>query len=1183
MARYWAMILALATAIFGQWQPIQQLTNGPGLRRLASNARPIAVAGEVVHIVWVEGGGEICYVRSNDGGVVWDEKTVLSSGTQNATPGVAVTGSCVHVVWATYAGEEGGIYYRRSTDGGVNWEETKLLFSSSDTLYAPALAVSGDSVHVVWQNSLPGGAEVMYCRSSDRGISWSSPVSISERGAYFPVIEAAGNQVHVFWIGENDGRYAVIYNRSEDGGESWKGSVQLALACGWELSVAVLDSTVHFVWCDGASFDSSEVYWMRSNDGGKNWEARVRLTNPGGYSGRPAIAVAGERIHVVWEGTRSSSDTNVYYKRSPDAGQTWSAEYQLTTAAGCHTPSVAATASDVHVVFVGLVSRFDEQMYYRRYGRRGASIAGTVYDDENGSGSRQPVERGLSGWTVRLDPGPRYVLTDESGNYFFHSLPPGQYAISEVLKNNWRITYPSAPGVHIVNVGSREFVTGKDFGNKRVGTVQDLKVSIAGGPARPGSERSYSIFYENAGTLPVEAMVKVTLPVDVTYKSSGPSGIYDPLTHSITWSLSTLPPGSTGVLSLVGQVAVVPVGTELTTVVIIEPRAGDITPQDNSDTEIQLVQASYESNMILVRPSPYVQQDDTLDCTIYFQNVGSDTAFDLIVRQIPDPNLDQASFCPLASSHKYAFGLGENGEWVWTFSNIRLADSGANAQASRGFLRYKIVTRADLEPGTIINNRAAMYFDHNPPVLTNNVALTVTMQGKGWTEVKSMPVGPNGSVSGDGAWLAVGPDVAVLSDSVLRRPHVTIPKFSGSVIYVAKGNKTTEFFKYYPVGDSWKTLSPIPDTEPSLGKPKPVSKGSCAVSDGKRFLYVLRGNNTPGFWRYDVGSGTWDTLPRAPQKIKGGNDLAYVNYAGKEFLYLLGGGKNAFYRYDVETQKWSILDSAPAGNNKRKYGKGSFLVYDEDSRLYVHQAGIVSSDSHHFMFRYDLKGDSWYSSALKGMPWLGAEAGRENKKKKSKDGACGAWYNGYLYALKGGGSQGFYRFDPTAEGSWIALETIPTYGSGGIKAVKAGGDLVSYGLGAFYALKGNKTRELWRYVESQYHAPNFWFLSARRSVGQREELPRMALRITPSPVTNRFAIVCVVGLGHSKARAAHADCGTLRVFDAVGRSLLMRSVDKIDCVSGIPLDLRGIPAGVYLVRLDLAGASVATKLVVPDK
>jgi hypothetical protein len=343
---------------------------------------------------------------------------------------------------------------------------------------------------------------------------------------------------------------------------------------------------------------------------------------------------------------------------------------------------------------------------------------------------------------------------------------------------------------------------------------------------------------------------------------------------------------------------------------------------------------------------------------------------------------------------------------------------------------------------------------------------------------------------------------------------------------------------------------------------------------------MVKGNNTREFWRYDTDGWRWaqlETIPSGPskKKIKGGNDLAYVPpaYGDSGFIYLLKGYKTEFYRYNIATGHWEARDNARWAV-KDRYTEGSFLVFDGNRTIYCHQANYYAKDSvpyRHAMFRYDVAGDTWYSGKLRGMPLAGMAGGRI-RNKKSKDGGCGTWYNGGLYALKGGNTQMFYKYDP-GTGAWQELDTILSWGTTGKKRrVKAGADMVSVD-NAFYALKGNKTRELWRYavppLEATSHKPQAGAMAGNTDVR------RSTFDVFPNPIAAGFAILRVRGFQGPRVQGAN-----VRVFDALGRMVLARSFVIRTSSFALPLDLRKVPAGVYLVRLDAEGMTQTQKLVV---
>ena len=451
----------------------------------------------------------------------------------------------------------------------------------------------------------------------------------------------------------------------------------------------------------------------------------------------------------------------------------------------------------------------------------------------------------------------------------------------------------------------------------------------------------------------------------------------------------------------------------------------------------------------------------------------------------------------------------------------------------------------------------AAHTHHNLPYDANRTNDTIDFQfevippwPERWTEVASMPAGAKPVKRG--AWLAINGD---------------------GMMYATKGYKTCEFYRYDPIKDSWKTRKDVPANEE--GRVKPPRKGCKGVSDGDRYIYMTKGNNTLGFWRYDIVGDTWERMTSVPEgsrrkKVKGGTDLAYVVKNDTAWVYLLKGYKTEFYKYDVANNAWTTLQNVPFGT-REKYDKGSFLVYDGDNTLYAHQAKYYNKAGaflHHHMFKYDVVGDSWYSGELNGMPLYGLHSGRI-KKKKSKDGGSGAWYESEIYALKGGNTQQFWKYI-AAQDTWQELDTVPTNGSTGRrKRVKYGADIVGFGGGAFFALKGNKTLEAWRYMLN----PELLAARPERSgvMAGLTRASRFGLTITPNPLASGFAT-----LRYSLPNAGPV---SLSVFDVAGRVVRKQTI-MATRNGATNLDLRTLSAGVYLVRFDADSFTSTHKLVV---
>jgi uncharacterized repeat protein (TIGR01451 family) len=128
-----------------------------------------------------------------------------------------------------------------------------------------------------------------------------------------------------------------------------------------------------------------------------------------------------------------------------------------------------------------------------------------------------------------------------------------------------------------------------------------------------------------------------------------------------------------------------------------------------------------------------IRPGQDLEYMIRFQNTGTDTAFTVVVRDTLSAWLDAASVRPGASSHPYTWELSGQGVLTFRFNNILLPDSNTNLAASQGFVSFHIQQQPEVPLGTQILNEAAIYFDFNLPVITNQTRHTVGLEVKSGT------------------------------------------------------------------------------------------------------------------------------------------------------------------------------------------------------------------------------------------------------------------------------------------------------------------------------------------------------------------------------------------------------------------------------------------------------------------
>ena len=153
-------------------------------------------------------------------------------------------------------------------------------------------------------------------------------------------------------------------------------------------------------------------------------------------------------------------------------------------------------------------------------------------------------------------------------------------------------------------------------------------------------------------------------------------------------------------------------------------------PQDDNDlfidTDCQLNIGAYDPNDKTAFPEGYgelhlIERNSFIEYKIRFQNTGTDTAFNVTIRDELSEMLNIATLQMGVASHPYTWRLQDQGTIVMDFPDIQLPDSTTNLAGSNGFVTFKIKVKPwiPIYEYRVIRNRAAIYFDFNEPVITN--------------------------------------------------------------------------------------------------------------------------------------------------------------------------------------------------------------------------------------------------------------------------------------------------------------------------------------------------------------------------------------------------------------------------------------------------------------------------------
>ncbi len=150
----------------------------------------------------------------------------------------------------------------------------------------------------------------------------------------------------------------------------------------------------------------------------------------------------------------------------------------------------------------------------------------------------------------------------------------------------------------------------------------------------------------------------------------------------------------------------------------------------NNTSEVCVITTgSYDPNEKQVLPkgessNGNILKNTDLTYTIFFQNKGTDTAFNIRVADTLSSFLDANTIEVLATSHPMAL-VQNDGILSFNFNNILLPDDKTNEPGSHGYVIYKISPKLDLPIGVKIENTAHIYFDFNTAIVTNTTKNTI--------------------------------------------------------------------------------------------------------------------------------------------------------------------------------------------------------------------------------------------------------------------------------------------------------------------------------------------------------------------------------------------------------------------------------------------------------------------------
>jgi hypothetical protein len=250
-----------------------------------------------VYVLWQEivfsggpHGGDIFFARSRDGGATFEAPRNLTATIYGEGKGrlayerwdngsmdlfVSDRGD-IYAAWTAW---DGPLWLTRSVDGGATFARSHVIERGEPyPARAPAIAATGDHVWLAWTTGEHASADIRVAASDDGGDTFAPPIVVDRTRSFSDAPDLA----------------------LDDAG------------------------TLHLVFGD-----AMHVRYTRSTDGGRSFEPS-HVISARQQAGFPTLAVAGERVDVVWElYTNDRAPHGLGFTRSENAGASFAAPVEV--------------------------------------------------------------------------------------------------------------------------------------------------------------------------------------------------------------------------------------------------------------------------------------------------------------------------------------------------------------------------------------------------------------------------------------------------------------------------------------------------------------------------------------------------------------------------------------------------------------------------------------------------------------------------------------------------------------------------------------------------------------------------------------------------------------------------------------------------------------------------------------
>ncbi len=358
------------------------------------------------------------------------------------------------------------------------------------------------------------------------------------------------------------------------------------------------------------------------------------------------------------------------------------------------------------------------------------NIKGQVFVDNNGNHIKDGGEMYYSQGRVTSIKNTDTITARIFGGQFLNNVDTGNYVTTYKPANNYYTVFPASRSSSFSNFDLKDSF---DFALAPKPNINDLEVQLLPlSTPRPGFDVTYRVITKNVGTTTINNVVlgfENDSRMTYNFASRPENGI---AADSVWWGPFTLSAFDIDTLFINYTLDAPPVlnnGDTITNTVTANPVINDSSAVNNMASLREIVRGSFDPNDKTevhggTLTTTQYAGGEYLQYLIRFQNTGTDTAFFITVKDTLQQKFDLSTLEIVSASHPFVFRLNGNIA-TWDFKKINLPDSTTDEPNSHGFILFRVKPKTGLTVGDEFTNNAAIYFDFNLPVITNQEKTTI--------------------------------------------------------------------------------------------------------------------------------------------------------------------------------------------------------------------------------------------------------------------------------------------------------------------------------------------------------------------------------------------------------------------------------------------------------------------------